>query len=202
MNPQIRVVPVADHHRLSHDLWNASPACSFPASGRHVGGKSDSAGTGIVAIDDACQGKTYSRRFHCISCPVIPCGAKTASPIKTVATCTPHALFTSPRIAGRASMTGVAAVAGAADRGLRWFLAHLARWLAPYRRLTLLAVGAANLVEVNPIPGLNPVSSDLVIMNGLLGRSYQALVGLILDAALKRLSVAGRCASTPRQALT
>lgn len=78
----------------------------------------------------------------------------------------------------------------------------LARWLAPYRRLTLLAAGEANLVEVNPIPGLNPVSSVLVIMNGLLGRSYQALVGLILDAALKRLSVAGSCASTPRQALT
>lgn len=72
-------------------------------------------------------------------------------------------------------MTGAAA--GATDRGLRWFLAHLARWLAPYRRLTLLAVGAANLVEVDPIPGLDPVSSDLVIMNGLLGRSYQALVG-------------------------
>lgn len=30
------------------------------------------------------------------------------------------------------------------------------------------AAGEANLVEVNPIPGLNPVSSDLVIMNGLL----------------------------------
>lgn len=64
------------------------------------------------------------------------------------------------------------------------------------------AAGEANLVEVNPIPGLNPVSSDLVIMNGLLGRSYQALIGLILDAALKRLSVAGSSAIASRQMLT
>jgi D-alanine-D-alanine ligase len=41
-------------------------------------------------------------------------------------------------------------------------------------------------LEVNPLPGLNPDDSDLVIMAQLLGWSYERLVCAIVDAALAR----------------
>lgn len=41
-------------------------------------------------------------------------------------------------------------------------------------------------IEVNPLPGLNPESSDLVIMAGLLNVSHAELVQQIVDAALAR----------------
>ncbi len=41
-------------------------------------------------------------------------------------------------------------------------------------------------LEVNPLPGLNPDDSDLVIMARLLGWPYERLVGVIVDAALQR----------------
>jgi D-alanine-D-alanine ligase len=41
-------------------------------------------------------------------------------------------------------------------------------------------------LEVNPLPGLNPESSDLVIMAQLKGWSYSQLVGGILEAAIDR----------------
>lgn len=47
--------------------------------------------------------------------------------------------------------------------------------------------GQPYFLEVNPLPGLNPESSDLVIMAGLRGWSHERLVGRILDAALARL---------------
>lgn len=55
--------------------------------------------------------------------------------------------------------------------------------------------GVPYFLEVNPLPGLNPESSDLVIMAGLVGWSYERLVGTILDAGLKRVSTARRTPS-------
>jgi D-alanine-D-alanine ligase len=46
--------------------------------------------------------------------------------------------------------------------------------------------GAPYFLEVNPLPGLNPDDSDLVIMAGLAGWSYQRLIESILNAAVKR----------------
>jgi D-alanine-D-alanine ligase len=41
-------------------------------------------------------------------------------------------------------------------------------------------------LEVNPLPGLNPDDSDLVIMAGLVDWSYRKLIEAILNAALTR----------------
>jgi D-alanine-D-alanine ligase len=41
-------------------------------------------------------------------------------------------------------------------------------------------------IEINPLPGLNPESSDLVIMANLLGVSHADLVGRIVSAAVAR----------------
>jgi D-alanine-D-alanine ligase len=49
--------------------------------------------------------------------------------------------------------------------------------------------GVPYFLEVNPLPGLNPDDSDLVIMSRLLGWSYERLVGVIVDAALERLGL-------------
>jgi D-alanine-D-alanine ligase len=46
--------------------------------------------------------------------------------------------------------------------------------------------GIPYFLEVNPLPGLNPDDSDLVIMAQLLGWSYERLVWAIVDAALER----------------
>ncbi len=46
--------------------------------------------------------------------------------------------------------------------------------------------GVPYFLEVNPLPGLNPDDSDLVIMAGLVGWSYERLVTTIVEAALKR----------------
>ena len=48
--------------------------------------------------------------------------------------------------------------------------------------------GVPYFLEVNPLPGLNPDDSDLVIMAQLAGWSYDRLVGTILAEALKRCS--------------
>lgn len=47
--------------------------------------------------------------------------------------------------------------------------------------------GIPYFLEVNPLPGLNPVSSDLVIMARLLGLDHPTLIRLILEAAWDRL---------------
>jgi D-alanine-D-alanine ligase len=49
-----------------------------------------------------------------------------------------------------------------------------------------LRQGVPYFLEVNPLPGLNPESSDLVIMSGLLGWPYPRLIETILHAALER----------------
>jgi D-alanine-D-alanine ligase len=46
--------------------------------------------------------------------------------------------------------------------------------------------GIPNFVEVNPLPGLHPVNSDLVIIARHLGWSYDALVGRIIASAERR----------------
>ena len=49
--------------------------------------------------------------------------------------------------------------------------------------------GIPYFLEVNPLPGLNPESSDLIIMSKLVGWSYAKLVGTILQAAIDRYQV-------------
>ena len=51
--------------------------------------------------------------------------------------------------------------------------------------------GIANFVEVNPLPGMNPVTSDLIIMAKQLGWTYDRLIAAVLDSAIARW----RCAS-------
>jgi D-alanine-D-alanine ligase len=51
--------------------------------------------------------------------------------------------------------------------------------------------GVPYFLEANPLPGLNPESSDLVIMAGLVGVSHARLVQSILAAALERLGMGG-----------
>lgn len=46
--------------------------------------------------------------------------------------------------------------------------------------------GRPQIMEVNPLPGLHPVDSDLPILARLLGMSYAELIGAILDSALNR----------------
>jgi D-alanine-D-alanine ligase len=46
--------------------------------------------------------------------------------------------------------------------------------------------GVPYFLEVNPLPGLNPDDSDLVIMANLVGWSYHQLIRTILEAALER----------------
>jgi D-alanine-D-alanine ligase len=52
--------------------------------------------------------------------------------------------------------------------------------------------GVPYFLEINPLPGLNPQTSDLVILARLAGQSHQALVQQILQAALKRQAGAFR----------
>ena len=50
----------------------------------------------------------------------------------------------------------------------------------------LASDGTPYFLEINPLPGLNPQSGDLVIMSGLMGMSYHQLIAAILNAALER----------------
>ncbi len=52
--------------------------------------------------------------------------------------------------------------------------------------------GVANFVEVNPLPGMNPVTSDLVIIGRLFGIEYNDLIGRVISSATRRWSA---CAS-------
>ena len=46
--------------------------------------------------------------------------------------------------------------------------------------------GVPYFIEINPLPGLNPESSDLVIMANLLGYSHADLIQRIIESAAKR----------------
>lgn len=50
----------------------------------------------------------------------------------------------------------------------------------------IAADGTPYFLEINPLAGLNPRSSDLIIMAKLVGLRYNDLIGSILDAALRR----------------
>lgn len=50
--------------------------------------------------------------------------------------------------------------------------------------------GVPYFLEANPLPGLSPISGDLVLMTGQVGITYHDLMGRILNAALDRLNLA------------
>jgi D-alanine-D-alanine ligase len=54
--------------------------------------------------------------------------------------------------------------------------------------LRLDAAGAPCFIEVNPLPGLAPVSGDVPILCGRLGISYDSLIATIVDEAVSRMS--------------
>jgi len=55
----------------------------------------------------------------------------------------------------------------------------------------------ANFIEVNPLPGLNPVTGDLVVMTKLLGRRYEDLIAAIVDETLVRYPQLVACDKLP-----
>lgn len=73
--------------------------------------------------------------------------------------------------------------------------------LAAYRALGCRDAGRVDLrcdtsgtpcfLEINPLPGLDPVRSDLPILARLAGRSYEWLLGEILSSALDRVGAHG-----------
>jgi D-alanine-D-alanine ligase len=77
------------------------------------------------------------------------------------------------------------AVAAAVERAT--FTAYRALGCRDVSRIDFrLRDGVPYFLEVNPLPGLNPQSSDLCIMAGLCGWSYARLVETIWNAALAR----------------
>ena len=54
------------------------------------------------------------------------------------------------------------------------------------------AAGRPHFLEVNPLAGLHPVRSDLVIMTRFAGHDHAWLIGRILDAAFARLGLTGQ----------
>lgn len=56
--------------------------------------------------------------------------------------------------------------------------------------LRLDARGAPSLIEINPLPGLNPADGDLPLMWQRGGRSYAGLIAAILDQSLLRMGLA------------
>jgi D-alanine-D-alanine ligase len=52
--------------------------------------------------------------------------------------------------------------------------------------LRLDAAGNPKVLEINPLAGLNPVSSDLIIMAKAQGNSYRTVIADILEAAINR----------------
>jgi D-alanine-D-alanine ligase len=53
--------------------------------------------------------------------------------------------------------------------------------------LRMSASGQVYVLEVNPLPGLTPDYSDLVLISNAAGIDYRTLIGEILAGALKRL---------------
>jgi D-alanine-D-alanine ligase len=46
--------------------------------------------------------------------------------------------------------------------------------------------GVPNFVEVNPLPGMNPVTSDLIILATGIGWKYDDLIGRVVESAIRR----------------
>jgi len=53
--------------------------------------------------------------------------------------------------------------------------------------IRLDAQGVPNFIEVNPLAGLHPIDSDLVIIAGKYGISYTQLIGMIMESAMIRI---------------
>jgi D-alanine-D-alanine ligase len=51
--------------------------------------------------------------------------------------------------------------------------------------------GVPYFLEINPLPGLSPDSGDIVFLAYRMGLTYPQLVGMILDAAVKRCGLSG-----------
>ena len=49
--------------------------------------------------------------------------------------------------------------------------------------------GVPYFLEANPLPGLSPISGDLVMLAGYVGIEYPDLIGRILQAACERLNL-------------
>ena len=49
--------------------------------------------------------------------------------------------------------------------------------------------GVPYFLEVNPLPGLSPISGDLVLLAGYVGIEYPDLIARILQAASERLNL-------------
>ena len=62
--------------------------------------------------------------------------------------------------------------------------------------LRLDATGQPNFIECNPLPGLTPGWSDLCQIATAAGMDYRALVGEILQPAVRRARVAARLRTT------
>ena len=52
-----------------------------------------------------------------------------------------------------------------------------------------LRKGVPYFLEANPLPGLSPISGDLVLLSGSVGIDYSELIARILQAALERLNL-------------
>jgi D-alanine-D-alanine ligase len=48
--------------------------------------------------------------------------------------------------------------------------------------------GIPNFVEVNPLPGMNPVTSDLIILATGIGWKYDDVIGSVVESAIRRWS--------------
>jgi len=46
--------------------------------------------------------------------------------------------------------------------------------------------GVPNFIEVNPLPGVHPINSDLIILGRLLGIGYDDLIGRVIRSAVER----------------
>src|SRR3546814_9636733 len=57
------------------------------------------------------------------------------------------------------------------------------------------ATGRPHFIEVNPLAGINPEKSDLVILARMAGWSYEALLGRMLDSCLERIGAGARAAA-------
>jgi D-alanine-D-alanine ligase len=54
--------------------------------------------------------------------------------------------------------------------------------------IRLDAQGIPNFIEVNPLAGLHPIDSDLVIIAGKYGHSYTQLIQWIMESAMERIN--------------
>jgi D-alanine-D-alanine ligase len=59
--------------------------------------------------------------------------------------------------------------------------------------------GAPYFLEVNPLPGLSPETSDLMILARGMGYTYERLIAEILDIALRRVGLAGQHSGRSKQ---